>query len=413
MSLTKVSYSMITGAAANVLDYGADVTGVADSTSAINAAIDALGANGGTVYFPPGTYRFTSKITVDTPVRLVGSGRSSNISAGKYNTRLLKDGDFTGIEFVAGSAFGGVFDLILDSAGGSDASDGLYIDSGRIDVQRVCIWNQGRMGMWVHDANASAFMNVELLNNGLHGLYVSGASPSPDVNGMSFYNIDARSNTGSGVCLDVSFSNSFYGCTIQYNGSYGIQVEDSDRNSFYGVYSESNTAGGLWFSNQANYNELYFGFQDDVGTPNNPTGTNYWSFAGGDHSMAKLAVGNVQTPATLVQFDDSGGAVQTLSRTGVATSNNLLGRFSYKDANTVVALISAFTGSSATAGEIEVAVKTSAGALAKSFTFKEYGSVNFTPLAADPAAASAGDVYYNSGTNKLRCYNGSTWNDLF
>lgn len=46
MSLTKVSYSMITGAAFNILDFGADPTGAADSTSAIQAAINAAGAIG-------------------------------------------------------------------------------------------------------------------------------------------------------------------------------------------------------------------------------------------------------------------------------------------------------------------------------------------------------------------------------
>jgi hypothetical protein len=40
------------------------------------------------------------------------------------------------------------------------------------------------------------------------------------------------------------------------------------------------------------------------------------------------------------------------------------------------------------------------------------GSVRFIPIAT-PASAEAGDVYYDSSTNKLRCYNGSTWNDLF
>jgi polygalacturonase len=39
MSLTKVSYSMINGAGLNILDFGADPTGVADSTSAIQNAI--------------------------------------------------------------------------------------------------------------------------------------------------------------------------------------------------------------------------------------------------------------------------------------------------------------------------------------------------------------------------------------
>lgn len=44
---------------------------------------------------------------------------------------------------------------------------------------------------------------------------------------------------------------------------------------------------------------------------------------------------------------------------------------------------------------------------------KAEGSINFKPLASDPSGAAAGDVYYNSSTNKLRCYNGTSWNDLF
>jgi hypothetical protein len=43
---------------------------------------------------------------------------------------------------------------------------------------------------------------------------------------------------------------------------------------------------------------------------------------------------------------------------------------------------------------------------------KSTGQLRFVPLAADPAGAEAGDVYYNSGTNKLRLYDGSTWVDL-
>jgi hypothetical protein len=40
------------------------------------------------------------------------------------------------------------------------------------------------------------------------------------------------------------------------------------------------------------------------------------------------------------------------------------------------------------------------------------GSVRFIPTAT-PATAQAGDVYYDSTTNKLRCFNGTIWNDLF
>lgn len=43
---------------------------------------------------------------------------------------------------------------------------------------------------------------------------------------------------------------------------------------------------------------------------------------------------------------------------------------------------------------------------------KNGGQLRFVPLAADPAGAESGDVYYNSGTNKLRVYNGTAWVDL-
>jgi hypothetical protein len=44
---------------------------------------------------------------------------------------------------------------------------------------------------------------------------------------------------------------------------------------------------------------------------------------------------------------------------------------------------------------------------------KTTGSVRFVPLSADPSTGNeAGDVYYNSTTNKLRVYNGTSWVDL-
>lgn len=62
MSLTKVTYSMISGAQLNVLDYGADPTGVADSALALKLAAQAASANKQTIYVPPGTYLFQSGI---------------------------------------------------------------------------------------------------------------------------------------------------------------------------------------------------------------------------------------------------------------------------------------------------------------------------------------------------------------
>jgi len=52
------------------------------------------------------------------------------------------------------------------------------------------------------------------------------------------------------------------------------------------------------------------------------------------------------------------------------------------------------------------------GGLVNRLAITKTGSVNFIPTTT-PSAASAGDVYYDSGTNKLRCYDGTIWNDLF
>ena len=80
MTLTKVSYSMINGAQLNVLDYGADPTGATDSTSAIQAAIDAVSAQGGTVYIPAGLYLVNSTITVaESFVNVVGDGGQASL----------------------------------------------------------------------------------------------------------------------------------------------------------------------------------------------------------------------------------------------------------------------------------------------------------------------------------------------
>ena len=70
MSLTKASYSMITGAPGNVLDFGADNTGVADSAAAFNAALAAHD----NVYVPEGTYKILSTVTIDSGQILTGAG---------------------------------------------------------------------------------------------------------------------------------------------------------------------------------------------------------------------------------------------------------------------------------------------------------------------------------------------------
>jgi len=65
----------------NVKTYGAVGDGVTDDTAAITAAA-AAALTGGIVFFPPGTYKTTSTITINKSITLVGSGMGTSIIDG-------------------------------------------------------------------------------------------------------------------------------------------------------------------------------------------------------------------------------------------------------------------------------------------------------------------------------------------
>jgi len=77
MALTKATYSMISGAAANILDYGADPTGVADSSSAIQAALDASNA----VVIPVGNFKVAIGLKLNSSNFVMGMGRGSILTS--------------------------------------------------------------------------------------------------------------------------------------------------------------------------------------------------------------------------------------------------------------------------------------------------------------------------------------------
>jgi hypothetical protein len=95
MALTKVTYSMIQSAPANIVDFGADPSGLTDSTTAIQAA---LSSGAATIFAPAGTYLFTA-LNIPENVSFVGEGSTQTILQtgtsgnaitfdGAYNTQL-------------------------------------------------------------------------------------------------------------------------------------------------------------------------------------------------------------------------------------------------------------------------------------------------------------------------------------
>ena len=75
MALTKAIYSIVEGAPANILAFGADPTGAVDSSAAILAAINSFPSNQiAYVVIPNGVYLVTNTVTITRSVKLQGEG---------------------------------------------------------------------------------------------------------------------------------------------------------------------------------------------------------------------------------------------------------------------------------------------------------------------------------------------------
>jgi hypothetical protein len=111
----------------NVKTYGATGDGVTDDTASINTALSALaltGTRGGSLYFPAGTYKFTSRLQIGVSasqknVKITGDGLSSILKpTGSFGTNPcveFRNCDYWEISDVQidGSARSGTGDLVL------------------------------------------------------------------------------------------------------------------------------------------------------------------------------------------------------------------------------------------------------------------------------------------------------------
>jgi hypothetical protein len=108
MSLTKVSYSMVTGAPVNVLDYGADPTGANDSHAAFVSAL----ATGRAIYVPGGTYLLSAML--DFPA---GDANTRDFYGDGYEKTILLFDDVSGISCNNSGATFSNFSVINKVAG--------------------------------------------------------------------------------------------------------------------------------------------------------------------------------------------------------------------------------------------------------------------------------------------------------
>jgi hypothetical protein len=252
MSLTKVSYSMITGAYINVLDYGAVGDGVNDDTAPIQAAIDAAPPEGGVVYLPSGVYKTTD--TLIWPIRkhltLAGAGSSGSGDGATQvpATAIIYTGSGVCLQMHGTSwdlnQVGGILrDLYIKGSGSGGSTIGVSLrwasgSAGRISFENVFV-DQFNNGYKFDAVLDGTFFNCQARGCGIGWNCVA---INEAVNSNVWVGCAADSSSTGVKLQDGCNGNRWFGGTIQGNIT-GVLITGvtfgPSVNGFYGTWFES------------------------------------------------------------------------------------------------------------------------------------------------------------------------------
>lgn len=246
MSLTKVSYSMITGAPVNVRDYGAVGDGTNDDTAAIQAAITYCENNLRPLYLPANNvsafYKITAPLVVSKPLVMYGDGSrlvtlfGVGFSAGQY----MLDIDGTAFGTYEQGYFGGF--MLRPNTGNcmriKDVSISEFNDialygavKGIVYTGTRCFSNVFQRINVISSISGDSFQFASHTGGGQHDFY------DCSFGGATGVSIDTNTITDAINFYSCNFeqcvTNSFYvGGTVAGLGFYGCRTEGCDGEDF-------------------------------------------------------------------------------------------------------------------------------------------------------------------------------------
>ena len=295
MSLTKASYSMISGAPANILDYGAVGDGTTDDTSAIQAALAASAH----VIVPIGTYLISSTVVVRAGCKLEFQGGDGN-SAQNPKAYFIKKSTMTtwGITVdQAGVVTGGG---LLGQSG--NTGNGVWLLANGASLSNFWVKSIGGYGVKVgsdvsaaRNCNATKIDSVSVSYCTDHGILIDDAyaTVAPDANAGTISNCRSIANGGSGIYIGYAYWVTVLNCNCEINTGYGLYLSGVDRDSYPacryativgGDYNEGNTAGIIYDASyfatfvNADFNNL------PTTSPNGLQGSAVRTYVGGSNT---------------------------------------------------------------------------------------------------------------------------------
>lgn len=260
MALTKASYSMITGAPVNVLDFGAvgdwNGTSGTDNLAAFNAAIasfpttfdDSTTSFGGEILIPPGKYYLSGTLEINRGIILTGLG--ANYLNGSVVLVFADNKNGIFIPSVATSSTGKagnapvIQNLVISKYTTSGTTGNGIVMNYKAKVINCSVIGFRENGIWIYgnqagtpSTNSNGWLvdSCELGGNGGNGLKVEG----PDSNGGVGINILSNSNGGWGILESSFLGGTYIGCICETNTLGGYKsTSNSSRTVFVGCYTE-------------------------------------------------------------------------------------------------------------------------------------------------------------------------------
>jgi len=364
----------------NVKTYGAKGDGTTDDTSAIQAAATAAGAVGGTLYFPPGTYVITDKITLSSGITVLGASDQFDLPS---PTCMIKQ-TATNKDIFYGSDIGQVLfrNLCLQGTGsgsgiGIDLVRSLNANNRYFRFENMYIRNTGGDGIYITNAIVTQFDRViteSCVGDGFHIVGLSSVAGTSctftacygDGNLQSAFHLDtmiyctfnscAADACGIGywlkACQGIAMnacgvenpnnrSTNYPGIPYKIDGSNGIVM-----NACYELGTLA-SGKGIWLTNNS-YGIGIHGFNDI----NNGASAKWLTVDSGSNCTVSdpFTFGGVTNNGSITWLNDSTGAmivpasfvagVATLSVTGGAVATNAYAANSFEVSTTVDLTIS-------------------------------------------------------------------------
>lgn len=251
MSLTKTTYSMISGAVANVLDYGADPTGSTDSSPAIQAALTARQQ----VYIPQGTYLINTALLPLSTQSIFGDGVNQTIlkagtvgmtvldyPSGAYSNVVLRDFSIdgnskaqTGIKMLASSQ-GAISNCEVNNVQIATCTlYQMYLSQATYCVIDRCVFagvGVGDYGLFLNNCYSSEVKNCTMYGGSAASLLVAKGSQIT----FSKNNLFNEAATPSpGLCIiDGGHAHSFVDCEFEPQGASNVTYEVILKDTFVG-----------------------------------------------------------------------------------------------------------------------------------------------------------------------------------